>query len=70
MGKYEQIIEWVFNQNYQPGSLRVAFGREELAVLEADEVLMLNIVEEKHYELVPRSQISDAELQRLIENEP
>ena len=42
----------------------------ELAVLEEDEILKLNIVEEKHYELVPRSQISDAELRMLIENEP
>lgn len=31
MGKYEQIIEWVFNKNYQPGRIRVDFKREELA---------------------------------------
>lgn len=30
MGKYEQIIEWIFNQNYQPDRVRVAFNREEL----------------------------------------
>lgn len=30
MGKYEQIIEWVFHQNYQVGSLRIPFDREEL----------------------------------------
>lgn len=30
MGKYEQIVEWVFNQNYQPGRVRVPFNREEL----------------------------------------
>lgn len=42
----------------------------ELAVREESEVLRLNIVEEKHYELVPRSQISDDELRLLIESEP
>ena len=41
----------------------------ELAVTEEDELLKLNIVEEKHYELVPRAQISDAELRMLIESE-
>ena len=30
MGKYEKIIEWIFNQNHQPGRVRVAFNREEL----------------------------------------
>jgi len=30
MGKYEQIIEWVFNQNYQSGKVRVTFNREDL----------------------------------------
>jgi hypothetical protein len=30
MGKYEQIIEWVFQQNYQPDQVRVHFDREEL----------------------------------------
>lgn len=30
MGKYEKIIEWVFDQNYWPGRMRVAFNREEL----------------------------------------
>lgn len=42
----------------------------ELAVTEEDELLKLNIVEEKHYELVPRAQISDAELRMLMESEP
>ncbi len=41
----------------------------ELAIREKDETLKLNIVEEKHYELVPRSQISDAELRVLMESE-
>ena len=41
----------------------------ELAVTEEDELLKLNIVEEKHYVLVPRAQISDAELRMLMENE-
>lgn len=30
MGRYEQIIEWVFNQNYRQGRVRVSFDREEL----------------------------------------
>ncbi len=30
MGKYEQVIEWVFNRNYQPGKVRIAFNREDL----------------------------------------
>jgi len=42
----------------------------ELTVTEEDDVLKLNIVEEKHYELVPRSQISAAELRMLMESEP
>jgi hypothetical protein len=42
----------------------------ELAIREEDEVLKLNIVEEKHYELVPKSQLSDAELRMLTESEP
>jgi len=41
----------------------------ELGIREKDETLKLNIVEEKHYELVPRSQISDAELRVLMESE-
>ena len=32
MGKYGQIIEWVFHQNYQPGEVRVHFNREELVL--------------------------------------
>ena len=42
----------------------------ELAVIEEDELLKLNIVEEKHYELVPRTQISDVELRMLMDSEP
>ena len=42
----------------------------ELAVTEDDALLKLNIVEEKHYELVPRAQISDVELRMLMESEP
>lgn len=42
----------------------------ELAVREEDEILKLNIVEEKHYELIPRSQITAAELRKLMESEP
>lgn len=30
MGKYERIIEWVFNKNHRGESVRIAFGREEL----------------------------------------
>ena len=30
MGRYEQIIEWVFDQNYQPDRACVDFNREEL----------------------------------------
>ncbi len=37
MGKYEQIIEWIFNQHYQPGRVRLVFDREEL--VKASEVL-------------------------------
>ena len=33
MGKYEQIIEWVFHQNYSPDKVRVLFNREEPARL-------------------------------------
>lgn len=42
----------------------------EFTITEEDDVLKLNIVEEKHYDLVPRSQISDAELRTLMESEP
>jgi hypothetical protein len=31
MGKYEQIIEWIFQRNYQPGAAVVQFNRDELA---------------------------------------
>jgi len=41
----------------------------ELAVLEANDILKLNIVDEKHYVLVPRSQISDEELRELMASE-
>lgn len=30
MSRYEKIIEWVFQKNYRPGMMRVAFTREEL----------------------------------------
>ncbi len=42
----------------------------ELAVTEIDEILTLNIVEEKHYDLVPRTQIVEKELQQLLTDEP
>lgn len=42
----------------------------ELAVAEVDEMLTLNIVEEKHYQLIPRTEIDDNELQQLLMNEP
>jgi len=42
----------------------------ELDVVDEDELLRFNIVDEKHYQLVPRSQISDDELRSLIVNEP
>ena len=42
----------------------------ELAVIDEDELLRLNIVDEKHYKLVPRTQISDDELRSLIKSEP
>lgn len=32
MSKYEQIIEWVFKENYQRDSVRVSFSRQELAL--------------------------------------
>lgn len=41
----------------------------ELAVREQDDVLMLNIVDEKQYELVPRTDISDQEQTVLKERE-
>ncbi|MCL4870238.1 MAG: endonuclease [Anaerolineae bacterium] len=31
MGKYEQIIEWIFHRNYQSGDVIVKFNRDELA---------------------------------------
>ena len=42
----------------------------ELAVDDDKDLLRLRIVEEKHYELIPRAQISDNELHVLIEKEP
>lgn len=42
----------------------------ELALAETDEVLMLNVVEEKHYELVPRTEIIEEELKQLMKDEP
>ncbi len=41
----------------------------ELTIVEDNELLKLNIVDEKHYELVPRTQISDEELRALMESE-
>jgi hypothetical protein len=42
----------------------------ELTIREENDILKLSIVEERHYELVPRSQISEAELQNLAKTEP
>lgn len=42
----------------------------ELAVTENEEVLSLNVVEEKHYELVPRTEIAEDELKQLMNDEP
>ncbi|NKQ36404.1 MAG: endonuclease [Chloroflexi bacterium] len=42
----------------------------ELAIREENNILKLNVVEEKHYQLVPRSEISESELKLLIKNEP
>lgn len=36
MGKYEQIIEWIFQHNYRPGDVIVRFNREELAQASAE----------------------------------
>lgn len=41
----------------------------ELAVREQDDILMLNVVDEKHYQLVPRSVISQVELTVLKDKE-
>lgn len=41
----------------------------ELVVVEENEILRLNIVDEKHYQLVPNSQISDDEIRMLTESE-
>lgn len=41
----------------------------ELAVVEDNELLKFNIVDEKHYELVPRTQIVDDELRALMDSE-
>jgi hypothetical protein len=41
----------------------------ELTVREEDEILKLSIVDEKHYKLIPRAQISDDELRVLKESE-
>ncbi|MCB9136025.1 MAG: endonuclease [Anaerolineales bacterium] len=42
----------------------------ELTIRDENDILKLSIVEEKHYELVPRSQISGQDLRILIEREP
>jgi hypothetical protein len=41
----------------------------ELAITEQDDLLKLNIVEEKRYQLVPRGEISDTELRTLMDSE-
>ncbi len=41
----------------------------ELTVREEDNVLMLNTVDEKHYQLIPRSEISDLDLTILKDKE-
>jgi hypothetical protein len=41
----------------------------ELAVREQDDILMLNTVDEKQYQLVPRTEISDKEQTVLKERE-
>lgn len=30
MSKYERVIEWVFDQKYKPGDVRIRFSRDEL----------------------------------------
>ena len=42
----------------------------ELAVREEDDILKLNIVEERQYLLVPRSEISERDLKMLKDIEP
>lgn len=42
----------------------------ELSVDEENSIFKLSIIDEKHYELVPRTQISDKELQEMMKNEP
>lgn len=41
----------------------------ELIVHEKNNILMLNTVDEKHYQLVPRSEMSDVELSMLKDKE-
>jgi hypothetical protein len=41
----------------------------ELIVSERNDILQLSVVDEKHYELVPRSELVDTELRELMENE-
>lgn len=41
----------------------------ELAIREEDEILRLNIVDEKHYQLVSRTEIFNVELEVLKESE-
>jgi hypothetical protein len=36
MSKYEQIIEWIFRRNYQPGKVLVSFNRDELALASSE----------------------------------
>lgn len=42
----------------------------EMAVIEENDVLMLNVVDQKTYQLVPRTEITTAELTVLKEREP
>jgi hypothetical protein len=36
MTRYEQIIEWIFRKNYQPGEVIVRFNRDELVHASSD----------------------------------
>jgi hypothetical protein len=43
----------------------------ELSVTEeVDGILALNVVEERHYDLIPRTEIIEDELQQLLKDEP
>lgn len=36
MGKYEQIIEWVFRKNYRPDNVTISFNRDELVLASSE----------------------------------